>query len=209
MIDPVTSELDPAEMGTRTSYALLNSIIVPRPIAWVSTVSSGGIANLAPHSFFTVSSTDPPIVQFTSVGLKDSLRNVRETGEFVVHIVTRPLAELCNATSTDFPAELGEYAALDLATLPSHRVKPPRLAAAGISLECRSVGERDFGGSVVSFGQVVWISVEDDLLAADGNVDIRALQPVSRLGRDEWGEVGEVFSLRREPYDEWQQRSGP
>ena len=206
MIDPVTSELDPAEMGTRASYALLNSIIVPRPIAWVSTISAAGVPNLAPHSFFTVSSTDPPVVQFTSVGHKDSLRNVRETGEFVVHVVTRELAELCNATSTDFPAELGEYEALDLATVPSHSVAPPRLAAANVALECRSVGEHDFGSNVVAFGQVVWISVEESLLADDGNVDIRALQPVSRLGRNEWGEVGEVFSLEREPYDRWKAR---
>ncbi len=193
-------------MGTRESYALLNSIIVPRPIAWVSTISAAGVANLAPHSFFTISSVDPPVVQFTSVGHKDSLRNVRETGEFVVHIVTRELAELCNATSTDFPAELGEYEALELATVPSHAVAPPRLAAANVALECRSVGEHDFGGSVVSFGQVVWIGVDESLLAGDGQVDIRALQPVSRLGRDEWGEVGEVFTLRREPYQEWKER---
>jgi flavin reductase (DIM6/NTAB) family NADH-FMN oxidoreductase RutF len=206
MIGPV-SELDPVALGPTGTYPLLTSAVVPRPIAWVSTISADGVANLAPHSFFTVASVDPPVLQFTSVGHKDSLRNVRETGEFVVHIVSRSMAGTCNATGTNFPHDLGEYDALGLATVPSHRVRPPRLAGAGVSLECRSAGERDFGrGSVVVFGEVVWIGVDDDLLADDGLVDLRALAPVSRLGRNDWGEVGEVFELRREPYAEWQQR---
>lgn len=203
------AEYDPQELGSRT-YPLLTSTVVPRPIAWVSTVSAAGVANLAPHSFFTVSSVAPPVLQFTSVGLKDSVRNVRDTGEFVVHVVSRSLAEVANASSTDFPPELGEYDALGLPTVPSRRVAPPRLAAAQVSLECRSAGERVFGDgpsqSVVVFGEVVWIAVADDLLAGDGLVDLRALAPVSRLGRSDWGEVGEVFALAREPYDRWQAR---
>lgn len=203
------AEYNPAELGPKT-YALLTSVVVPRPIAWVSTRSAAGVANIAPHSFFTVSSVAPPVLQFTSVGIKDSLRNVRETGEFVVHVVSRALAETANRTSTDFPPHVGEYEALGLDTCPSYLVGPPRLAAAGVSLECRSAGEQVFGSgerqSVVVFGEVVWMHVDDALLGGDGLVDLRALAPVSRLGRNDWGEVGETFELAREPYDVWRAR---
>jgi flavin reductase (DIM6/NTAB) family NADH-FMN oxidoreductase RutF len=148
----------------------------------------------------------PPVLQFTSVGVKDSLRNVRETGEFVVHVVSRALAETANGTSTNFPPELGEFEALSLPTAPSHLVAAPRLAAAGVSVECRSAGERVFGNSVVVFGEIVWITVEDGLLAQDGLVDVAALAPVSRLGRNDWAEVGPRFTLAREPYDHWRSR---
>ncbi len=195
-------EMDPTSMGAAV-YPLLNSIVVPRPIAWVSTRSAEGVTNLAPHSYFTVASVAPPVVSFTSIGTKDSLRNIRASGEFVVHVVSRALAETANGTGTDFPADLSEYEALDLATVPAHSVAPPRLAAAGVALECRSAGERCFGDSTVVFGEVVWIGVDDALLAADGYVDLRALAPVSRLGRNDWAEVGEVFALRRQPYGEW------
>lgn len=193
--------VDPAEVGPGI-YPMLTSLVVPRPIAWVSTVSAAGVANLAPHSFFTVASAVPPVLSFTSVGTKDSLRNVRETGEFVVHVVSRQLAELCNATATDYPREQGEYSALQLETTPSHKVSVPRLAAATVAFECRSAGEKSFGDSTVVFGEVVWLSVAEEVLAADGYADLRALQPVSRLGRNDWGEVGEVFALRRVPYRE-------
>jgi flavin reductase (DIM6/NTAB) family NADH-FMN oxidoreductase RutF len=192
------TEFDPQQMGPAI-YPLLTSIVVPRPIAWVSTVSAAGVANIAPHSFFTVASVAPPVLQFTSVGVKDSLRNVRETGEFVVHVVSA-------STSTNFPPELGEFEALSLPTAPSHLVAAPRLAAAGVSVECRSAGERVFGNSVVVFGEIVWITVEDGLLAQDGLVDVAALAPVSRLGRNDWAEVGPRFTLAREPYDHWRSR---
>ncbi len=194
-------EIDPAEAG-HGIYPHLTALVVPRPIAWVSTVSSAGVGNLAPHSFFTVAAVYPAVLQFTSVGVKDSLRNVRETGEFVVHIVSRQLAEVCNATATDYPRQQGEYDALSLPTVPSHVVGVPRLAAATVAFECRSVGEKTFGDSTVVFGEVVWLSVAEEVLADDGYADLRALDPVSRLGRNDWGTVGEVFALRRVPFSE-------
>jgi flavin reductase (DIM6/NTAB) family NADH-FMN oxidoreductase RutF len=198
-------ELDPAGLG-RDLYPLLNSLIVPRPIAWVSTQDRVGRTNLAPHSYFTVSSVAPPVVQFTSVGTKDSLRNVRATGEFVVHVVTRGLAEVCNATATNFPAEESEFEATGLAMADSQTVRPPRVAASPVSIECRYAGERAFGNSTVVFGEVSWIAVDPRVLASDGYADIHLLQPVARMGRDEWSEIGDVFTLRRVPYDEWRGR---
>lgn len=199
-------EFDPAELG-RAVYPLLNSVVVPRPIAWVSTRSAAGRDNLAPHSFFTVASVVPPVVQFTSVGAKDSLRNVRETGEFVVNIVTRELAEQANLTATPFAHGVSEFDAAGLRREPSALVGPPRVAASPVVLECRSAGERSFGDSTVVFGEVVAVAVDPAVLVGSPErpgVDLRALAPVSRLGADDWAEVGEVFALRRLPLDEWE-----
>ena len=90
-------------------YALLNNVVLPRPIAWVSTRSAAGVDNLAPHSYFTISSVSPPVVQFTSVGSKDSLRNAVATGEFVVCLCPQELVEKVNLTATDFPPDISEY----------------------------------------------------------------------------------------------------
>ena len=97
-------DYDPAELGAGV-YPFLNSVVVPRPIAWISTRSAAGVDNLAPHSFFSVASVNPPVVSFTSVGEKDSLRNIRETGEFVISLAPENLFEAVNATGTGFTAE--------------------------------------------------------------------------------------------------------
>jgi len=118
-------DLDPAELGAGI-YPWLTSVVVPRPIAWVSSRSVDGVDNLAPHSFFTVAGIDPPVVQFTSVGVKDSLRNVLATGEFVVCLTPEPLVEQVNLTGTDFPADVSEYDAVaGLTREPSSKVAPP------------------------------------------------------------------------------------
>lgn len=195
-------DFDPAELGPAV-YPLLTSVVVPRPIAWVLTRSAAGVDNLAPHSFFTVSSVQPPVVQFTSVGTKDSLRNARETGEFVVALCTEDLAEQVNRTGTDFPPQTSELDATGLTREPSARVSVPRLAESPVNLECRVVGEHDFGGSVVVFGEVVWLAVDEAVLV-DGRPSVRRLRPVSRLGGDEWATIGEVTARRRVPYAELQ-----
>ena len=102
-------DFDPAEMPGRDFYRLLNSVVVPRPIAWVSSTSADGRGNLAPHSFFTVSCVEPPIVQFTSVRRKDSLVNAEETGEFVVNLAPEWLQEQINASGTPYPPHTSEF----------------------------------------------------------------------------------------------------
>ena len=199
-------EIDVADLDPGGTYPWLTATVVPRPIAWVSTRSGDGVDNLAPHSFFTVASAEPPVVSFTSVGTKDTVRNVRATGEFVVCLTPRSLTEQVNLTGTDFPAATSEAQAVGLATEPSAAVAPPRVAASPVALECRAAGEHAFGTSVVVFGQVVHLAVARSALAEDGLPDPRLLEPVARLGREQWGTLGEVFSLARVPYEEWGRR---
>lgn len=196
-------EFTVSELGVANSYAMLSACVVPRPIAWVSTLAADGVPNLAPHSFFTVASVDPPIVAFTSVGTKDSLRNVRETGEFVVCVATVALLEAVNQTGTDFPAEVAEHAEVGLTLERSAAVAPPRIAESPIALECRSSGERDFGGSVMVFGEVVHIAIGTAVADSDGRPDVVRLAPVARLGGNDWGALGEISQHERIPYTQW------
>ncbi len=192
-------DYDPAALGPAV-YPLLNSVVVPRPIAWVSTRSASGVDNLAPHSFFTVSSVQPPVVQFTSVGEKDSLRNARETGEFVVSVCTEALLDQVNLTSADSPPDVSEFDLAGVTREPSRLVAPPRVAESPVVLECRVVGEQVFGEgrgvSVVVFGEVVWAAVDEDVLR-DDRPEISLLRPVARLGGPQWSTIGEVTTRQR------------
>lgn len=194
-------DYDPAALG-KAIYPVLTSVIVPRPIAWVSTRSADGVDNLAPHSFFTVSSVSPPVVQFTSVGPKDSLRNVRATGEFVVCIATEELADQVNTTATDYPSDMSEFDQARVTREPSAVVAPYRVAESPVAIECRLLDTRDFGGAdTVVFGQVVHVSIAEGVLRDDlAAVDL--LRPVARLGSLEWSTIGDVTDRRRVPYAE-------
>jgi len=183
-------------------YRLLSSVVVPRPIAWVSTRSPDGVDNLAPHSFFTISCADPAIVQFTSIGRKDSLANALATGEFVVNLAPEPLFEQVNATATDFPAELDEFAEVGLDSEPAARVAPPRVAGSPVAIECVLHGSADFDSSVVVFGRVVLISIAAEVLV-DGHPEIGLLRPLARLGRRQWSTIGEVREIGRIRYEDW------
>lgn len=178
-------------------YALLNSLVVPRPIAWVSTLAADGHGNLAPHSFFSVASADPPTVMFTSVGRKDTVRNVEATGEFVVNIASAPMLHAVNDSSAPFDPEVDEAARLNIRMEPSVSVAPPRVADSPASLECRLDRMIEVGRSnVVVMGQVVLVTVRTDVL--EGNHPLMEhLQPLSRLGRNEWGLPPEVIRLDR------------
>ncbi|MFE1886273.1 flavin reductase family protein [Streptomyces diastatochromogenes] len=196
-------DYSPQSLDPRAFYQLLTAVVVPRPIAWVSTLTADGrTANLAPHSFFTVACTAPPIVQFTSVGRKDSLRNVEDTGEFVVNFAPEPLFAQINATATDFPRDEGEFDAVGIPREPSLRVKPPRVAASPVALECTLHSTLRLGNSTVVFGEVVHAAVSEDVLV-DGRPDIGLLRPLARLGGNEWSTVGEVHEAARIPYREW------
>jgi len=201
------TDLTPEELGPRGFYKLLTASVVPRPIAWVSTRSSAGVDNLAPHSFFTVSCVDPPMVQFTSVGVKDSLRNVRETGEFVVCLASEPLFEQINATGTNFPAGVSEFAQVGLTAEPSAVVAPPRVAESPVALECRLEHALELGDSTVVIGRVLLAAVTTDVLDGDpregGLPAIGKLRPLARLGRDEWATLGEVLRITRIRWDDW------
>lgn len=202
-----SSDLDGDRLGLRVAdlrpgatYPWLTATVVPRPIAWVSTLSADGVLNLAPHSFFTVASAEPPVVSFTSVGTKDTLTNIRATGEFVVNLTPRSLAEQVNVTGTDFPPGVDELAEAALTAHPSDVVAPPRVAQSPVAIECVSEGEHSFANSTVVFGRVVHLSIRRSVIADDGLPDVRLLDPVARLGRGEWAALGEVFTLVRPRY---------
>ena len=198
----VRTDFDPARMAARDFYRLLNSVVVPRPIAWVSTLSADGVDNLAPHSFFTVACVRPPVVQFTSVGRKDSLRNVEATREFVVNLAPEPLFEQVNATGTDFPHGVSEFDAVGLAREASLKVAPPRVADSPVCLECRLHATTSLGDSTVVFGRVVHAAVRADVLDGD-HPEVERLRPLARLGRNQWSTLGRVLEISRIPHRDW------
>jgi flavin reductase (DIM6/NTAB) family NADH-FMN oxidoreductase RutF len=177
-------------------YRLLTALVVPRPIAWVSTLDADGRGNLAPHSFFTVASGRPPVILFSSLGRKDTVRNIEATGEFVVNHASEDQLREINASSAKFEHGDSEAERLGIATEPSATVAPPRVAGSPASIECRLDRIIEVGSAYVVFGAVTAISVRDGVLV-DGHPAMEHLRPVSRLGRDEWGRPPEVFRLKR------------
>lgn len=178
------------------AYKLLTALVVPRPIAWISTLSVDGIGNLAPHSFFSVACANPPIVSWTSVGHKDTLANVLATREFVVNLATLPNLALVNDSSAAFAPEDDEAVSLTIEMEASQHVSPPRVASSPASLECTLHSTIELGDSVLVLGTVVAITVDEAVLV-DGHPEIRLLQPLSRLGKDEWGLPPEVRATPR------------
>lgn len=194
-------ELVPGELPERQFAQLLKSVVVPRPIAWVSTTSGEGVDNLAPHSFFTCASEVPPVLQFTSIGRKDSLRNAKETGEFVINLADLGNLEAVNASGTPYPPDEGEFEALGITREPSAIVKPPRVAGSPVAIECRTEGTVEFDESVVVFGRVVHLAIKESVLDGD-HPAIERLAPMARLGRNEWSEIGRIHRIDRIPLDQ-------
>jgi flavin reductase (DIM6/NTAB) family NADH-FMN oxidoreductase RutF len=195
-------QFDPSAMRTRDFYRVLNSVVVPRPIAWVCSRSADGVENLAPHSFYTVACVDPPVVQFTSVGRKDSLNNIESTKDFTVSLTPEALFEQVNATSTDFPPDASEAEHTGVRLEPADVVSAMRVADSPVSLECRLHGTVSFGDSTVVFGRVLAISAWEETVR-DGRPRIEHLHPLARLGGNEWSTIGEVKEIPRIPYRSW------
>jgi len=188
--------VDPDDDGV-DGYRWLNSVVLPRPIAWISTVSADGVPNLAPHSFFTVACAHPPMVAFASVTRKDTLTNVEATGELVVNLASEPAMAEVNATSARFAPEVDEAAALGIATSPSHRVAPARVADAPVALECRLHSTQELGDTTLVVARVLLVVVREDTLGEDGYPLVDQLRPLSRLGRNEWGLPPRVVAVDR------------
>ncbi len=204
----MTQHLSPSDINSIDLYKILISTVMPRPIAWVSTVSKEGIDNLAPFSFFTVASVKPPILCFApalkeSGGApteKDTLRNIRETGEFVVNIVSRDLVEKMNQTSFDYAPNESEFDAAGLTREPSSLVKPKRVAESMVNYECKLVQIIDFGKDVQSgsliLGEIVKIHLRESVFK-NGKIDMAELNPVGRLGGLWYCGIGDRFELKR------------
>jgi flavin reductase (DIM6/NTAB) family NADH-FMN oxidoreductase RutF len=198
--------VDPATLPWRESYKLLIGSVLPRPIAWVSTVNTAGQTNLAPFSFFMGVCPEPftiafaPMVRGSDGGEKDTLRNIRATGEFVVNVVTAGNLPLMNITATEFPPDVSEFAAAQVTPVASLVVKPPRVQESPINLECRlhqlvELGDQP-GAATLVLGRVVMIHVADELYQ-NGRIDQDALDPVGRLAGDWYATIRDRFELKR------------
>ena len=189
-------------------YSTLNAIVVPRPIGWISTLSEGGVPNLAPYSFFNAVAYSPPQVMFaatsshSSGGLKDAVLDAQTTGEFVVNLATWDLRERMNASSVPAPREVDEFEYAGLTKADSRLVRCPRVAESPVHLECRYTrsvemlaNDPDDPNTVV-FGEVIGVHIDERVLTA-GRVDFLKLRPVGRLGYLDFVEVDSSFSMPR------------
>jgi flavin reductase (DIM6/NTAB) family NADH-FMN oxidoreductase RutF len=189
-------------------HAWLTPLIAPRPIAFVSTLSAAGIGNLAPFSFFAMGGQHPQSVAFCPIAdrhgePKDTLRNIVETGDFVINIVSRSMAERVNQASGAYPPEIDEFDITGFTRAPSTLVRPPRVAEAPAALECRLFQLVPHGtGSQHStwvIGEVLALHIREECIGEDGRPDTVRIEPAARLGRDEWSSVTSdtVFHLPR------------
>lgn len=195
--------IDPTKITSTAQYLLMTDVVVPRPIAWVSSQDKNGVLNLAPFSFFNAISGSPPMLAI-SIGErhgrpKDTLANIQALGEFVVSIVDEANAEKMNLTSGDFPPDVDEFEVAKLTPVPSQTIQPPRVAEASISMECRLVQAIPLprSDSTLVIGEVVLFHVRDELFDGD-RIDATRLRPIARLGRSHYyTTLGRIFQMQR------------
>ncbi len=204
--------VQPNELSPREFYRILIHCIAPRPIGWISSLSKDGVPNLAPFSFFNALCATPPLLGFCSgtrspalqeamgTGTKDTLRNVRETGEFVANLVSYELREAMNLTSGEYEASVNEFEVAGLTMQSSSRVRPPRVAESPVGFECKVVQILNFGtetvGSSLVIGEIVSVHLEDAVLR-EGKLDPQRLEPVGRLGGIQYCRTRERFEMMR------------
>lgn len=198
-------QFDLAQIDAQLAYKLLASLVVPRPIGWTSSVNADGRPNLAPFSFYMMITSTPPHIAI-SVGArdgreKDTLRNIRATGEFVINVVAAEIGPQMAITAAEWPAEVDEFAAAGLTPVPSVAVRPPGVGEAPGRLECVArqitpVGTLPYGAHLV-IAEVVRIHVRDDLLTANNRIDLPRLRAVGRLTGDWYCSTAEQYQLPR------------
>ncbi|MBV8927171.1 MAG: flavin reductase family protein [Bradyrhizobium sp.] len=196
----MTTRLDPGDYDAEKIYRLLTGLVVPRPIAWVTSLSSTGVLNLAPFSAFTFVSQKPPMLAI-SVGrkgdiYKDTAQNILASREYVIHIADSPLMNAVHESSVEHPADISEVAHLGLETIASERVKVPRLAAPPVAMECRFHQCLEFGElrSRLIVGEVVLFHIRGGLLN-DGKIETAALDPIARIGGPRYARLGDIVTL--------------
>ena len=195
--------LDFSQLRPRDAYGWMISTIMPRPIAWVSTISPDGRTNLAPFSFFQGVTANPPTLMFVPVNTrdgtkKDTVRNIEAVPEFVVNLVSFALAEQMNASAALLPYGESEFEKFGIAATPSERIRPPRVTAAPVAFECTldrivHIGEGSLAANVV-FGRILLAHVNDGVLGTDGKPDATKLDLIGRMG-------GEAYTRTRERFD--------
>jgi flavin reductase (DIM6/NTAB) family NADH-FMN oxidoreductase RutF len=194
-------KVDPSKLGPQEIYKLLVGVVVPRPVAWVTTVNAQGVVNLAPFSAFTYVSVKPPMIGINcgrKAGVrKDTGTNILEQREFVAHIADVSLVEPLHQSSFEYPPEVSEVAELGLETLPCDCVRTPRLAIAPIALECRFVSSTPYGvtGAEFMVGEIVQFHFREGL-CVNGKIDTHKLDPVCRLGGPNYASLGELIRMQ-------------
>jgi len=202
-----------SDLSPGKRYHILSSLVVPRPIAWVTTLNEDGSVNAAPFSYFNLMGDDPPLAVLGigkrhDGGTKDSFRNIRRSREFVINIVTEENAELMNLCATDFPAGMSEVAALGLKTEPSTLVKPPCLAAAPAQIEAREVQTVLIGHTQITIGELLAVHIRDEFIDPK-NLHVHT-EKMGMIGRLQGGEGGgysrtrDPFKMKRLSFAEWQ-----
>jgi flavin reductase (DIM6/NTAB) family NADH-FMN oxidoreductase RutF len=207
---------DLAKMPAQDGYKLLISTVVPRPIALATTVDAKGNVNAAPFSFFNAVSSNPPVVvlgingEGAEGGYKDTEANIRDTGEFVVNLVDEALADRMNICAVDFPHEIAELEVAKLTQVPSAGVKPPRIAEAPVSFECRRITGLSLGPrSTLEIGRVIHIHIRDDLVDPEKfYVQTDKMRLIGRMhGRGWYARTSDLFSMDRMSLAEWKDRN--
>jgi flavin reductase (DIM6/NTAB) family NADH-FMN oxidoreductase RutF len=187
-------------LSNAAAYKLLTGVVVPRPIAWISTISPSGLSNLAPFSCYTFVSSDPPMIGFNcgrkDGAPKDTAANIHATGQFVVNIVDETMLDPMHRSSAEFPADIDEMEVLGIANEPSDLVSPRRITASPISLECVLDRAITFGRAGAEFlvGEVRLFHIRDDLIR-NGRVDTGHLRPLARLAGPVYARLGDIIRL--------------
>jgi flavin reductase (DIM6/NTAB) family NADH-FMN oxidoreductase RutF len=203
--------LDPAAMAQRDRYKLLISLVIPRPIALVTTLGPTGIVNAAPFSFFNLFSESPPLCVLglqskPDRSLKDTSAHIRDRGAFVVNLVDEALGERMNICAIDFPPEISEIDAAKLTLLPSEKVAIPRIAEAPAALECRHYTTLEVSAERrLAIGEIVHVHVREGIVDPEKlYVDMKQYRPLARLFGNYYATLGEPFTHVRQTYEEWE-----
>lgn len=201
------TQIDPALHSEADNYKVLTNLVIPRPIAWITSLSPSGVINLAPFSFFNAVCS-APIYVVVSIGYrdndepKDTAKNILATREFVVNLVTEDLLAAMNISATDFPPDQSELVAAQLHSTPSVRVQPPRLAEAQVSLECKLYQSQPLGTNTLFIGEVVMFHIAENLLGP--RLHINNFAPIGRLGSPSlYCRTTDRFEIPRIAYAQW------
>lgn len=195
----MTLSLDLGTLSAKDRYKLLSALVIPRPIAWVTTINADGVVNAAPYSFFNLFGADPALVVLglehrADGSAKDTTRNIRANGEFVINIATPDLTRIMVDTAASYASEVSEPSALGLALAPSSHVKPPRLADVPVAIECRRLTTLTFSPErEIVMGDAVGLATRDGLVnPANWHVDWQGTYPVARLFADKYAQCVEI-----------------
>ena len=206
-------EFNISALPVRDRHKLLSAVVLPRPIAWVTTLDDQGRVNAAPFSFFNLMGSDPAIVVLGigrgPSGLKDTALNIQTSGEFVIQMVTETMAEQMNQTAIDFPHGVNELQIAGLTTIPAICVKPPRIAASPVHMECRHHSTVDIGNTCVILGEVIHLHVADEYLdLATLHIHADKFGVVGRMHGGGWyARTSDLFELGRISYKQWKEKS--